>query len=51
MIVEIAEEKAADIVFMGSYGRTGLKKLLMGSVTEKVIGNTSCPVMVVKPQD
>ena len=36
-IVETAQEKNADIIFMGSHGRTGLKKLVMGSVTEKVI--------------
>jgi nucleotide-binding universal stress UspA family protein len=33
---------------MGSHGRTGLKKLLMGGTTEKVIGNAPCPVLVVK---
>jgi nucleotide-binding universal stress UspA family protein len=34
---------------MGSHGRTGVKRLLMGSVTEKVIGYAPCPVLVVKP--
>ena len=48
-IVEVAEEINADIIFMGSHGRTGFKKLFMGSVTEKVIGFSACPVMVVKP--
>jgi nucleotide-binding universal stress UspA family protein len=33
---------------MGTYGKTGLKKLLMGSSTEKVIGQASCAVLVVK---
>jgi nucleotide-binding universal stress UspA family protein len=33
---------------MGSHGRTGLKKLLMGSATERVIGQSPCPVLVVK---
>jgi len=33
---------------MGSHGRTGLKRLLMGSVTEKVIGHSPCPVLVVR---
>jgi nucleotide-binding universal stress UspA family protein len=47
-IVETAEEKNADMIFMGSHNRTGLKKLVMGSVTEKVIGFSRCPVMVVK---
>ncbi len=48
-IVDLADEKNADIIFMGSHGRTGLKKMLMGSVTEKVIGHAPCPVMVVRP--
>ena len=48
-IVDIADEQNADIIFMGSHGRTGIKKLLMGSVTEKVIGHASCPVIVVRP--
>ena len=48
-IVDLADEKSSDIIFMGSHGRTGLKKLLMGSVTEKVIGHALCPVMVVVP--
>lgn len=47
-VLGVAEEKNGDVIFMGSHGRTGLKKLIMGSVTEKVIGYTRCPVMVVK---
>ncbi len=41
-------EQGADIIVLGSHGRTGLRRLLMGSVTEKVIGYASCPVLVVK---
>ncbi|KPK36325.1 MAG: hypothetical protein AMK70_02680 [Nitrospira bacterium SG8_35_1] len=48
-ILETASEKNADMIFMGSHGRRGVKKLVMGSVTEKVIGFSTCPVMVVKP--
>jgi nucleotide-binding universal stress UspA family protein len=33
---------------MGSHGRTGIKRLLMGSVTEGVIGHASCPVLIVR---
>ena len=47
-IVNAAQEQAVDLVVMGSHGRTGLRRLLMGSVTEKVIGNAPCPVLVVK---
>lgn len=35
-------------LFFFPHGKTGLKRLLMGSVTEKVIGFTSAPVLVVK---
>lgn len=47
-IIEIAEEHNVNIIVMGSHGRTGLKRLLMGSVTEKVIGHAPCPVLVIK---
>ncbi|MBI5189256.1 MAG: universal stress protein [Nitrospirae bacterium] len=47
-IVDAAKELNANLVVMGSHGRTGLKRLLMGSVTEKVIGHIPCPVLVVK---
>ncbi len=48
VITETAKDIGADLIVMGSYGRTGLKRLLMGSVTEKVIGYAPCPVLVVK---
>jgi nucleotide-binding universal stress UspA family protein len=47
-IVDIAEKQKADAIIMGSHGRTGLKRLLMGSVTERVIGHAPCPILVVK---
>jgi nucleotide-binding universal stress UspA family protein len=46
-IVDEAEGRKADMIFMGRYGRTGLKRLLMGSVTAKTIGHSPCNVMVV----
>lgn len=45
-IVEAAEEFGATTIVMGSHGRTGLSRLLMGSVTERVIGFAVCPVLV-----
>ncbi len=47
-IVETAGGRGVDLIVMGTYGKTGLKKLLMGSATEKVIGNAGCAVLVVK---
>jgi nucleotide-binding universal stress UspA family protein len=47
-IVQQAIKNEVDVIVVGSYGRTGLKKLLMGSVTERVIGDSPCPILVVK---
>jgi nucleotide-binding universal stress UspA family protein len=44
----LAQEQKADMIVIGSHGRTGLRRLLMGSVAEKVIGYAACPVLVVK---
>ena len=48
VITDLARDENSDVIFVGSRGRTGLTKILMGSVTEKVIGYSSCPVLVVK---
>jgi len=48
VIVKTAKEKDAGVIVVGSYGRTGIKRLLMGSVTARVIGHAECPVLVVK---
>jgi nucleotide-binding universal stress UspA family protein len=47
-IIQVAGENRADLIIMGSHGRTGFQRLLMGSVTERVIGLARCPVLVVK---
>jgi len=47
-IVDEAEKKQVDMIIMGRHGRKGLKRLLMGSVTSKVIGHAPCSVLVVK---
>ncbi len=46
-IVDEAKQKKADMIVMGSHGRTGLKRLMMGSVTARVIGHAPCKVLVV----
>lgn len=48
VITGLAQERNADIIVLGSHGKTGLRRLLMGSVTEKVIGHAACPVLVVR---
>ena len=47
-IIETVKEEQVGLVAMGSHGRTGLAQLLIGSVTERVIGTVGCPVLVVK---
>jgi nucleotide-binding universal stress UspA family protein len=49
-IVQQAIKNEVDLIIMGSYGRTGLKKLLMGSVTERVISRSPCPILAVKQE-
>jgi nucleotide-binding universal stress UspA family protein len=44
----IKETREGDLIIMGSKGRTGLDRLLMGSVAENVARHASCPVMIVK---
>lgn len=48
VIAEAAAAKGADLIVMGTHGRTGLGRLIMGSNSERVIGQATCPVMVVK---
>jgi nucleotide-binding universal stress UspA family protein len=44
----MAGGRGVDLIVMGTYGKTGLKKFLMGSSTEKVIGRAGCAVLVVR---
>jgi len=46
--LRVAREINADLIVMGSHGRTGLSRLLMGSVAEQVVRRSTCPVLVVK---
>jgi nucleotide-binding universal stress UspA family protein len=48
VIVDMARGKKADLIALGTYGRRGLKRLLMGSVTSQVVLNAPCDVLVVK---
>ena len=49
MILRAAEETGSDVIVMGTHGRTGLGRLLMGSVAESVIRKAPCPVLSAKP--
>jgi nucleotide-binding universal stress UspA family protein len=48
-IVGTAKQKGCDLIVLGSHGRTGVSRLLMGSVAERVIGHAEGSVLVVKP--
>src|SRR5262249_7953655 len=47
-ILRAARETGADLIVMGTHGRTGLTRLLTGSVAEKVLRKAPCPVLTVK---
>ena len=47
-IVSTAEDMDVDLIVVGSFGRSALEKLLLGSVAEKVIRHAPCPVLVVR---
>ena len=47
-ITEVAEVRHADMIVMPSHGRTGLKRLYLGSVAERVVRLAHCPVLVLR---
>jgi nucleotide-binding universal stress UspA family protein len=47
-IVEFAEERGTDMIVIATHGLTGLKRLFLGSVTERVVRMAPCPVLTVK---
>jgi nucleotide-binding universal stress UspA family protein len=47
-ILRLAREAGADLIVMGTHGRTGLARLLMGSVAEQVVRRAPCPVLTIR---
>jgi nucleotide-binding universal stress UspA family protein len=47
-IIDTARDSGADLIVMGTHGRTGLTHVLMGSVAEKVVRLAPCPVLVTR---
>jgi len=47
-ILQVADELKVDLIVMGTHGRTGLGRMLMGSVAESVLRQACCPVLMVK---
>jgi nucleotide-binding universal stress UspA family protein len=50
MIVEELRDGSIDLVVMGTQGRTGLRRILLGSVAEKVVRHAPCPVLTIRPE-
>jgi universal stress protein A len=50
-ILDVARETGCDVIVMGTHGRSGLARLLMGSVAEQVVRRATCPVLTVKSPD
>lgn len=49
-IVKFAKKEFCDLIVMSTHGRSGLKRLLIGSVTDQVLHQANCPVLVVRPK-
>ena len=49
-ILKAAGEIPADLIVLGTHGRTGLAHVLMGSVAERIVRKSSCPVFTVRPK-
>jgi nucleotide-binding universal stress UspA family protein len=50
-ILQVAAQLKADLVIVGTHGRTGLERMVVGSVAEHVVRRASCPVLVVREKD
>jgi hypothetical protein len=50
-IVNAAKELDCDLIILGTHGRTGVDRLLLGSTAEKVVRKAGCPIFVVRPHE
>ncbi|MDB4962807.1 MAG: UspA domain protein [Myxococcales bacterium] len=49
-ILALAQSIGADLIFIGSHGKTGVERFILGSVSEHVMREAGCPVMIVRPK-
>jgi nucleotide-binding universal stress UspA family protein len=47
-IVKFSAERDVDLIVMSTHGRTGLRRVLLGGTTERVMSHAACPVLVLK---
>lgn len=50
-VIEQARKENVDLIILGTHGRSGISRLLMGSTAENVIRHATCPVLVVKAEE
>jgi nucleotide-binding universal stress UspA family protein len=50
VIDRVAEQIGADLVVMGTHGRRGIRRMLLGSVAEAVVRSAPCPVLTIRPK-
>jgi nucleotide-binding universal stress UspA family protein len=50
-IVQVAVDNSADLILLGTHGRTGVAKLVLGSVAEQVLHRSPCSVFIARPAD
>ena len=51
LIIDWIKPNAIDLIVMSTHGRSGLQRIMLGSVTEKVLRNAHCPVLVIPPEE
>ena len=49
-ICNVAREEAAEYIVIGTHGRSGLERLMLGSVADRVVRTAPCPVITVRPK-
>jgi nucleotide-binding universal stress UspA family protein len=49
-ILDLAREVGADLIFVGSHGKTGVERFVLGSISERIVREAHCPVMVARPK-
>jgi nucleotide-binding universal stress UspA family protein len=50
-IIDVAKERGADLIVMGTHGRRGISRALLGSVAEKVVRMAPIPVLTIRPHE